>query len=152
MPKIKTTCHICAEVTKGEEPLELCPKCGTSLADPTQETIIKQTHCHYSNSRNRPANLGNLYLTNKRLLWVNSSTSFSYGGGLVGALMAGHQKWGGSLPLADIQSFEDSKFGLLVKAFIVTASDGFIIKLSAKPKEEWVEAILKAKEKYSGEQ
>jgi len=152
MPKIKTTCHICAEVTKGEEPPELCPKCGTSLADPTQETIIKQTHCQYSYSRNRPGNLGNLYLTNKRLLWVNSSTSFTHGGGLVGALVAAHQKWGGSLPLADIQSFEDSKFGLFVKAFIVTASDGFIIKLSAKPKEEWVEAILKAKEQCSSEQ
>jgi hypothetical protein len=151
MPKIKTICHICAEVTKSEAPLELCPKCGANLTDPTQETIIKQTHCQYSDSKNRPGNLGNLYLSNKRLLWVNSSTSFTYGGGLAGALVAGHQKWGGSLPLADIQSFEDSKFGLFVKAFTVTASDGFIIKLSAKPKEEWVEAILKAKEQCSSE-
>ena len=78
MPKIKTTCHICSEVIKSEESPALCPKCGTNVADPTQETIIKQTHCQYSNSRNRPGNLGNLYLTNQRLLWVNSSTSLSY--------------------------------------------------------------------------
>jgi Nin one binding (NOB1) Zn-ribbon like. len=152
MAKVKMTCHICSEVVKSEMPPEFCPKCGTNFADPMQETIIKQTHCQYSNARNLPGNLGNLYLTNQRLLWVNSSTSLSYGGGLVGSLITAHQKWGGSLPLANIQSFEDSKFGLFVKAFIVLADDGFMIKLSAKPKDEWIDAILKAKERCDSKQ
>ena len=145
MAKLKTTCYLCKETFKNEETLEFCPKCMADLTNPQQEPILKQTHCQYAASAGRPGDLGNLYLTNMRLLWVNSSTGFSYGGGIVGAVIASRQKWGFSLPLSDIVSFEDSKFGLAVKAFTITASDGSIIKLSAKPKDEWIDAISKAK-------
>ena len=145
MAKPQITCHICEETFKSETPPEVCPKCGANLADPQQETVIKQTRCQYSSSKNFPGDLGNLYLTDKRLLWVNTATAASYGGGLIGALAANYQKWGFSVPLPDIQTFEDSKFGLLVKAFTITTNDGSIIKLSAKPKDEWIDAITMAK-------
>jgi hypothetical protein len=145
MAKIKTTCRICAEIIKSETVPDSCPRCGADLTDPQKEIVLKQTHCQYS-STNRPGSLGNLYLTNQRILWVNSSTAATYGGGIVGALIANHQKWGFSLPLTDIKSFADGKFGLFVKAFIITANDGSNIKLSAKPKDDWIDAITKAKE------
>jgi len=146
MAKIKTTCYLCGEVTKSENVPKNCPRCGANLEDPKQEWVIKKVNCQYSASRKMPGNIGSLYLTNKRLLWINNSNAMLYGGGLVGALIASRQKWGFSLPLTDVEYFEDSKFGLFIKAFIITAQDGSLYRLSAKPREEWQEAIMKAKE------
>ena len=146
MAKIKTTCYLCGEVTKSENVPKNCPRCGANLEDPQQEWVIKKVNCQYSTSGKIFNKIGSLYLTNKRLLCINNSNAMLYGGGLVGALIASRQKWGFSLPLTDVQSFEDSKFGLFIKAFVITTEDGDVYKLSAKPREEWKEAIMQAKE------
>ena len=146
MAKIKTMCHICMETIKSEAAPDICPKCGANLADRGEEKTIKYANCQYS-SKNWAVGPGTLYLTNLRLLWVNNTSAYSAAGGLVGALVASLQKWGFSLPLSEIKSFEDSKFGLFIKAFTITANDGTTMKLSAKPREEWIEAIKKAKAK-----
>ena len=41
---------------------------------------------------------------------------------------------------------KDSKFGLFIKSFIITAQDGSLYRLSAKPREKWQEAIMQARE------
>ena len=150
MAKIKTMCHICLETTKSETAPDICPKCGANLADRGEEKTIKYINCQYTSGKLSGGSMGTLFLTNLRLVWVNNATAFSYGGGLVGALIAKNQKWGFSLPLTEIKSIEDSKFGLFIKAFTITANDGTPYKLGAKPREEWIEAINKAKKRLDG--
>ena len=110
MKKIKTQCHICQHITKSETAPEFCPKCETSLANPSEETIRKVTHCSL-NKGVFGGGLGTLFLTNRRVLWIkDDANAMTYGGGLVGGLIAGAvnakssgNKHGFAIPLVNLE-------------------------------------------------
>ena len=150
MAKIKTTCHICSYVTKSEGTPASCEKCHTSLTDPEVEKLIKfEYNIEYSSKVKGGGKSAHLYLTNKRLLWiaireVPGANMFGLIGGLVNVIFSS-TKWGGAIPLEDIESFEDGKMGLLSKAFIVNTKSGTVAKFNASPIDEWKNAIMEAK-------
>jgi len=147
MKKIKTVCHVCEKMMKSEDSIAACTRCAANLANPTDEIVQKKAHCQ-SSVNALPGWTGWLYLTNKRLLWIKD-TSTGIGaaiGGLVGELIesavtAGKNKVGFSIPLDDIVSVEDGKFGLFAKAIIVNTKAGVAHKLGVK--SDWKALLVK---------
>ena len=154
MPTMQTKCHICSNTANNAASVEECPKCGTSLSNPKDEFLIKAAGCDYSLSLKGMGKLGDLYLTNKRLICFDRMAKeivgrlFRESGGMAAGSLASKlvsTKEGFSLSLDDIDSFENGKFGLITKAFVIKTKGGETVRLRAKPLDEWVQAIKDAK-------
>jgi len=152
-------CHIC------ENPItnpESCPLCATNLAEPNEKLIKSSIHVSYgpASKKGMATSLGNLFLTNKRLLWfdtIKDDDSITYElaeeyglighalGSLVDKLTVNLIRDNSfSLPLDNIDSIEIGKF-VFSKALVIHMNDGEGIKLDPKPLAEWIEAIQNAK-------
>jgi len=166
MKKDKFICHICDVLIKAEQLPERCPSCATNLANPNEEILQKHmSDSHFANVANLKvgaigADLGELYLTNKRLFALKEDVKLGKAilegvfestgaiGGAIGGAVLKDNKWKISfeIPLGDVKSVEDSKFGLLVKAILVHTNDGASYKMTVpkREKDEW-KAILTSK-------
>ena len=155
-------CHICNFTESNEIAPENCSRCGASYVNPDEEKLLKQSVCQFAWAPKKIGDNCVLYLTDKRLLVVKNSAGIGYAGGVVGVLVASavnnamakkqQQDWGDSISLDAVSSFQESKFGLLVKAFVITFDDGTELKVSAKPREDWISAIKNAKAQLVGVQ
>jgi len=152
MGKIKTKCHLCYEVTTGEEAPDFCPTCGTSLTDQS-ETQVKRTGAQLITGKATEGWDGFLYLTNTRLFYYKASklgagAAFAAAGGLVGGLIAGAisaSKRGAALAFSlefnEIASAEIRKRGLLGKDLIINTTAGESYKIQTGSLVQW-EAII----------
>lgn len=144
MKKIKTQCHICQKITKSETPPDVCPECGTNLVNRNDEMVRKSKGCSY-NKGAFGGNSGWLYLTNKRVIWIKSDENAgAYGGGLVGALVAGAvdakagDKMKISIPLDNLQSAYEKRRGLFGGSIVLTTKDGAEYDISPGKRGEWL--------------
>ncbi|MCL2136616.1 MAG: hypothetical protein FWH40_03715 [Coriobacteriia bacterium] len=149
MAKQKTQCHICNFEVKDEVLPDYCPHCGTFISDPSQETKIMSAFSNYQTPTDKIAKQGTIYLTNLRLIIARYTQVV--GAGLAGALVGAavnkiRDDWGFSIPLADIVSAEEVKAGLIGKLIAFQLQDGSVIKISATPRDKWIEATLKARD------
>ena len=151
--KVKTECHICRFVIKGEEALAMCPRCESDLVNREAEKLIDATYVTYSDVQYKSI-VGHLYLSDKRLMWFADVSADAYGGGLTGIAFANKQKGKCTIiPLSDIVTIEESKFGLFAKGFSVTLNNGTAVTLrthfGAKMRADWKEKITQACKKFN---
>ncbi|MCL2045015.1 MAG: hypothetical protein FWG88_01335 [Oscillospiraceae bacterium] len=153
MAKIRTTCHICRYSEKGKTALKVCYRCKTNLVNPDEE-LLKYTQCTYAWGKDSISGDGcSLYLTNKRLIIVHHFSSMTYSGGIIGELIASaksrHENKMDSVSLEDIVSYGKSILGVMVPAFTINLKDKKLLRLSARPAQEWIDAIKEAKADFS---
>ncbi len=148
----KVKCHICDhenEMTNGQP--ALCEVCGSDLSNRKAETKLMEAWrtASYATADQLSAMRVEAcaYLTDKRLIIIPLHYS---GIGLHGMLTASltnktQQKYGPvSLPLEQIKSVRDGKFGIFLKAILIDIIDGGLIKLSAPKLKDWKAAIMNA--------
>jgi len=149
---------------KAEQSSEYCPCCETNLTNPNEEILQKHmSDSQFANVANLKAgaigaDLGELYLTNKRLFALKEDVRLGKAilegvfestgaiGGAIGGAVLKDNKWKISfeIPLSDIKSVEDSKFGLLIKAILVHTYDGESYKMTVpkREKDEWKTVLI----------
>jgi len=146
MRKIKTKCHLCYEVSAGEEVPDFCPTCGTSLKD-QGETQVKRAGAQLITGKVTEGWDGFLYLTNKRLFYykvskLGAGAAVAAAGGFVGGLIAGavsasKQALVFSLEFDKIASAEVRKRGLLGKDLFINATTGESYKIQTSNVASW---------------
>ena len=158
MGKIKTKCHLCFGVAKGEEVPEFCPTCGTSLTDQS-ETQVKQARAQLITGKPTEGWDGFLYLTNTRLFYykvskLGVSSALAAGGGLIGGLISGaisaSQRGEAlvfSLGFSEIASAEVKKRGLVGKDLFVNTTAGESYKFQTGKVAEWETIINEVRAK-----
>ena len=158
MGKIKTKCHLCYEVTKGEEAPDFCPMCGTSLTD-LSETQVKRAGAQLITGKVTEGWDGFLYLTNTRLFYykvskLGAGAAFAAAGGFVGGLIAGAisaSKRGEalvfSLEFNEIASAEIRKRGMLGKDLFINTTAGESYKIQTPNVAQWETIINEVRAK-----
>jgi hypothetical protein len=159
MGKKKTQCHICNHVIKtekGEEAPLNCSLCGADLVNPGTETQSKRTVVQ-NEAGGVKANLVEILLTDKRLIFKEDGMSGAVGGGggLIGGLIGGaiagarakkSDKFN-EVMLADIVSIDEEIFGLLKNKIKLTVhtkeGDTCSFVLSKKESEQWSPELRK---------
>ena len=151
-------CHICGRDNEASEDRLFCVMCGADLSGSVIESTLMESKA--AGSYATSDKIGDIrkeafiYLTDKRLIVIPADVNFS-GINLTGALTAVAAKtlWNKitsgqssliSVPLENVKSVKDGKFGLLVKALIIETKDGELVKMTAPKLNEWKEAIAKA--------
>jgi len=146
-------CHICNYENEVDT---ICSLCAANLDDPLEETKIKEEEPDFaafaiSDKKGPMQTHAAIYLTNKRLILIPAKMK---GFGLEGLLEAAiYNKLAStsgviSVPLQDIESIGEGKFGLLVKAIAIDLNDGTNIRLrmpgTLSGRKQWQEEIQKA--------
>jgi len=156
--KIKTTCHICATVTKAEQPLAVCPCCMTNLACPEEMLQRQALGCLFGNVANMKvgamgADNGDLFLTNQRLFAlaekvtagaaVGAAVGGLIGGAIAAAAGAENRQMAFIIPRGNIAGVEDAKIGLF-GAILLHTTDGhaFKIKLPKREIPQWKAMLM----------
>ena len=157
MGKQKTSCHICGNLMKTakDEPIPLiCTLCGADLANPSTETQTHRTVVQHA-AGGVSANLVEILLTDKRLIFKEDGLSGAAGGGLIGGAIGGaiagafskkSDKFNAIL-LADITSLDEKIVGLFKNKIDLTVhtKDGgaYAFILSKKEMEQWRPGLSK---------
>ncbi|MDR3270312.1 MAG: hypothetical protein LBT32_02190 [Peptococcaceae bacterium] len=151
-------CHICNyENESADGQATLCVACGAELADPKSETklmeAITSATCATSDQLRDVRKECSIYLTDRRLIVIPADVQFT-GLNLTGILAAKaaqalHNKMTSnfgviSIPVKNIKTVRDGKFGLLVKAIIVETTGGEMVKITVPKRDEWKSALANA--------
>ena len=151
MAKTKTGCHICGnqiKTAKGEDAPTNCTICHADLLNPGAETQVLRTVVQHE-AGGVEANLVEIILTNKRLIFKEDGMSGAAGGGLLGGAIGGalagafskkSNKFNGIL-LADIASIDEKIIGLLKNKIELTIQTkdkaAYSFELSKKEGAKW---------------
>ena len=157
MGKQKLLCHICGNLmktAKGEEAPANCTLCNADLLNPATETQTHRTVVQHE-AGGVKANLVEILLTDKRLIFKEDGMSGAAGGGLIGGAIGGaiagafskkSDKFNAIL-LEDIASMEEIITGLLKNKVALTVHDkngnSYIFTLSKKEMEQWRPGLSK---------
>ena len=158
MGKQKTNCHICGnqmKTAKDEATPAYCTLCSADLENPKSETQTHRTVVQHAAGGVR-ANLVEILLTDKRIIFKEDGMSGASGGGLIGGAIGGAiagalsskktEQFNGIL-LTDIASLEEKIVGLLIKKVEVTiktkSGDAYPFILSKKDMERWRPGLSK---------
>ena len=157
MGKQKTNCHICGNLmktAKGEEVPGNCTICSADLSDPSTETQTHRTVVQHG-AGGVKANLVEILLTDKRLIFKEDGMSGVSGGGLIGGAIGGaiagalskkSEKLNAVL-LTDIVSIDETIVGLMKNKIelAVHTKDGDVCSfvLSKKEMEQWRPGLSK---------
>ena len=157
MGKQKTDCHICGNLMKtdkGEEIPVICTLCNADLANPGAETQTHRTVVQHA-AGGVSANLVEILLTDKRLIFKEDGLSGATGGGLIGGAIVGaiagalskqSDKFNAIL-LEDITSMDEKVVGLFKNKIELTVhtKDGgaYSFTLSKKEMEQWRPGLSK---------
>ena len=157
MGKLKTNCHICGNLMKtdkGEEVPAICTLCSADLLDPSSEIQTHRTVVQHA-AGGVSANLVEILLTDKRLIFKEDGMSGAAGGGLIGGAIGGaiagalskkSDKFNAIL-LADVISIDEKIVGLFKNKIELTihAKDGntYSFVLSKKEMEQWRPGLTK---------
>ena len=155
--KQKTNCHICGNVmktSKGEEAPANCTICGADLLNPNTEKQTLRTVVQHE-AGGVKANLVEILLTDKRLIFKEDGMSGAAGGGLIGGAIGGaiagalsrkSDKFNGIL-LTEITSIDEEIVGLMKNKVQLTlhTEDGnaYSFTLSKKENEQWKPGLYK---------
>lgn len=166
----KITCHICQlkmEAPSGDEILTSCPQCGTSMAEPHEETQILSDAAVYNKIEGELGENIALTLTDKRVIIVDAEKEEAKGGflsgqgGLIGGAIEGAIKGAraavdgmalnlretDSIPFDDIASLHVVVAGLFkhLRNFIIRTKDGkkYDLVLGKKIAPQWEDEIRK---------
>lgn len=106
------------------------------------ENLLREEMVSYIKSKLH-IQFGQMYLTTKRLVWSKNPNIFF---GLIGMLFQALR--GGvvfDIPLSDIASYENAKYGLNKKVLGIKLRDGTDLKFALSSKyEEWEQAFKSA--------
>jgi len=153
MGKTKTQCHICFNIMKtgkDEDAPSSCTLCSADLLNPGTETKTHRTVVQHE-AGGVKANLVEILLTDKRLIFKEDGMSGAAGGGLIGGAIAGalskkSDKFN-AIMLTDIVSTDEEIFGLFKNKVRFTAhtKDGgaYSFDLSKKETEQWRPGLRK---------
>ena len=148
----KTTCHICGLKFKDKNmDTRNCPLCDSDLANTNTETVQRSERCTIIADGAKAPYSGNIVLTDKRIVFVqDSTTSSALSGmfGLLGALIAMFITSGGAkstvytLDRSTIRSAEEGKRAL-ARFVDVTLKDGAVYRFgfSKKRLQDWLTII-----------
>lgn len=143
-------CPICDHVDESasETPL-CCPRCGTDFTGSAMEKRIMGAHGTYTTEDKQffgkvSANAF-ICLTDRRLIAIpeklegfNKTTVLS-----AAVINKMTSKYGFiSIPLNQIKTVRDGKFGLLAKAIIIDTADGGLLKITVPKQNDWKAAII----------
>ena len=157
MGKQKTNCHVCGNLMKtaaSEEVPANCTLCGADLVNPGTETQTHRTVVQHE-AGGVKANLVEILLTDKRLIFKEDGMSGAAGGAAIGGLIGG--AIGGAFSkksnkfnaifLADVASIDEEIFGLFkskVRLTVCTKDGGScLFVLSKKETEQWRPGLRK---------
>ena len=151
-------CHICGRDNEDSKNRLFCAMCGADFTGSVIESKLMESKAagSYATS-DKISDIRKeafIYLTDKRLIVIPADVKYS-SYNLTSALTAVVAKtiWNKitsgqssliSIPLENVKSVKDGKFGLLVKALIIETNDGELIKMAAPRLNEWKVAIAKA--------
>ncbi|MCL2367977.1 MAG: hypothetical protein FWC72_03180 [Oscillospiraceae bacterium] len=156
MGKKKTQCHICNNVMKtdkNEEAPSNCTLCSADFLNPGSETQLLRTVVQ-AEAGGVKANLVEILLTDKRLIFKEDGMSGAAGGGLIGGAIGGaiagalskkSEKFNAILR-TEITSIEEKVAGLIKrKILVVHTVDGnaYPLALSKKEVEKWQAELSK---------
>ena len=153
MGKQKTNCHICKNLmktAKGEEPPGNCTICSADLLNPRTETQTHRTVVQHE-AGGVKADLVEILLTDKRLIFKEDGFSGAAGGGLIGGAIGGalsrkSNKFNAIL-LTDVKSVDEEIVGLFKNKVRLTLrakdADTYSFVLSKKEIEQWGPGLRK---------
>lgn len=145
-------CPVCEYVVINTyEEAVCCPRCGAELTEGNKEKKLMEAQGTYTSEDKqffgKMSTNVTVYLSDRRLVVIPEKME---GFNLTTALTAAvvnkmTNKYGiVSLPLEEIKAVRDGKFGLFVKALVVDASNGELLKLTLPKRKEWKEALIGA--------
>lgn len=157
MRKQKTICHVCANVMKtpkDEKVPAICTLCNADLINPGSETQTHRTVVQHE-AGGVSANLVEILLTDKRIIFKEDGMSGAAGAGVLGGAVGGAIAGAlskqsdklNAVMLTDITSIQEEIVGMFKNKFRLTlhTSDGseYGFILTKKEFEQWMPVLSK---------